>query len=69
MKPHFMIFKTFDEMPLWKVIIWRMFGKLEIGKFEGTTVEAYTFMRKTLIYKCYNDEQEYNFFNRKWGQE
>lgn len=63
MKPFFLNFRTQDEMPFWKQLIWRVFGKKHTGQDVSDDgiceVVAYEYRNVTLIWKCGN-------YGRSW---
>lgn len=50
-KPLFLNFRTQCEMPFYKRLIWRLFGKKHYGCDEDYCVTAYEFRNVTLIVK------------------
>lgn len=43
--------KLKDEMPLWKRIVWKLFGRFNYGYKDGYYVEAYKFRNIYLVTK------------------
>jgi hypothetical protein len=50
-KPFFLNFRTFEDMPFYKRIIWRIFGKKHYGCDDDYCVTAYEFNNITLVWK------------------
>lgn len=48
----FFNFRTPDEMPAWKRVIWILFGEVKESIDHGYLVKAYYFRGITLIAKC-----------------
>jgi hypothetical protein len=44
-------FRTKEEMPWWKRLIWRGLGERRFGESDGVRVTAYRFFGVTLIWK------------------
>lgn len=50
-EPNYFKMRVKSEMPKWKQIIWRLFGKKDFGISEGYYVEGYWFRGICLVTK------------------
>jgi len=54
-------FKLREEFPKWKLIVWLLLGRKQVGEKDGVTVVGYKFRHTTLVWRIDSEDQFWRY--------